>query len=51
MNKRIRASITLPQECLDYVDGYVKDGTFKDRSHGIQRIILEVMKREKEENK
>jgi metal-responsive CopG/Arc/MetJ family transcriptional regulator len=51
MTKRVRVSITLPKECIDYVEKYVKDRTFKDRSHALERIILKFIEEEKEERK
>jgi len=42
---RERVSLTLPQECLDWIDGKVKSRTYSNRSHAIEVIVLEAMKR------
>lgn len=42
-------SITLPPECLDWVDDKVEKRIYANRSHAIEVLVLEAMKREKEE--
>ena len=42
---RERVSITLPKECVDWVDEKVKSRVYSNRSHAIEVIILEFMKK------
>lgn len=37
-------SITLPKECVDWVDEKVKERTYASRSHAIEVLILKEMK-------
>jgi len=46
---RKRISITLPKECVEWLDEKVKKRIYASRSHAIEVIILEAMKREKHE--
>lgn len=41
---RIRISITLPQECVNWVDKQVEVRKYFSRSHAIEVLILEEMK-------
>jgi len=41
---RERLSITLPQECVDWVDEKVKARIYATRSHAIEVLILKEMK-------
>jgi Arc/MetJ-type ribon-helix-helix transcriptional regulator len=41
---RTRISITLPQECVDWMDKQVEDRKFFSRSHAIEVLILKEMK-------
>jgi metal-responsive CopG/Arc/MetJ family transcriptional regulator len=45
---RERISITLPKEIVDWLDKKIKDRIYANRSHAIEVIILQAMKREKE---
>lgn len=42
---RERVSITLPKECVDWIDQKVKDRKYANRSHALEVIILEAMKK------
>ncbi len=42
---RERVSITLPQECLEWIDDKVKSRIYSNRSHAMEVLILEAMKR------
>lgn len=42
---RHRISVTLPKPCLDWLDGKVEDRTYANRSHAIEVLILEKMKK------
>jgi len=42
---RERVSITLPKECVEWVDEKVKSRVYSNRSHAIEVIILEFMKK------
>lgn len=44
---RERLSITLPRECLQWIDKKVEARTYANRSHAIEVLILEKMKEEK----
>ena len=41
-------SITLPEECIKWLDKKVRERIFHNRSHAIEVLILEAMKKEKE---
>jgi len=45
---RERVSITLPKELVEWIDKKVKERVFHNRSHAIEVLILEAMKKEKE---
>ena len=45
---RERVSITLPKECVVWIDNKVENRTYANRSHAIEVIILEAMKEKKE---
>lgn len=42
---RERVSITLPKECLDWLDEQVKGRKYANRSHAIEVIVLNAMKK------
>jgi len=46
---RIPISITLPKECVEWIDVKVENRTYANRSHGIEVLILEAIKKEKKE--
>ena len=46
---RERVSITLPKECITWIDKKVEKRTYANRSHAIEVIVLEAMKQEKKE--
>jgi len=46
---RERVSITLPKECIAWIDKKVENRTYANRSHAIEVIVLEAMKQEKKE--
>jgi len=41
-------SITLPKECVEWLDQKVKERVYHNRSHAIEVLILEAIKRERE---
>jgi len=41
---RTRLSITLPKECVEWIDKQVKDRKYFSRSHAIEVLILEKIK-------
>ncbi len=41
---RERVSITLPKECVEWIDGKVKSRTYSNRSHAIEVLVLDAMK-------
>ena len=41
---RTRISITLPQECVDWMDKQVEDRKYFSRSHALEVLILKEMK-------
>jgi Arc/MetJ-type ribon-helix-helix transcriptional regulator len=45
---RIPTSITLPKECIEWIDAKVERRVYANRSHAIEVLILDAMKREKE---
>jgi metal-responsive CopG/Arc/MetJ family transcriptional regulator len=44
---RERVSITLPKECIVWLDKKVEVRTYANRSHAIEVLILDAMKQEK----
>lgn len=46
---RVPISVTLPKECVNWLDEKVKRRICANRSHAIEVIILEAMKNEKKE--
>ena len=42
---RTRISITLPQECVEWMDKQVEDRKFFSRSHAIEVLILKEMQK------
>jgi len=46
---RERLSITLPKECVEWLDKQVEARKYFSRSHAIEVLILEAMKTEKKE--
>lgn len=42
---RERVSITLPKECVEWIDEGVESRKYSNRSHAIEVIILAAMKR------
>lgn len=45
---RLPISITLPKECLEWLDKKVESRTYANRSHAIEVLVLDAMKQEKE---
>jgi metal-responsive CopG/Arc/MetJ family transcriptional regulator len=46
---RERLSITLPKECVEWLDDKVETREYFSRSHGLEVLILDAMKQEKKE--
>ena len=42
---RVRVSITLPQECVDWIDDKIESRTYATRSHALEVLVLEAIKR------
>jgi len=42
---RTRVSITLPQECLEWIDKQVEARVYHNRSHAIEVVILKEMQK------
>jgi len=45
---RERVSITLPKECIAWIDKRIESRVYANRSHAIEVLILQVMKKKKE---
>jgi len=43
---RKRVSITLPKDCLAWIDRKIEGRTYANRSHAIEVLIFEAMKKE-----
>lgn len=41
---RIRISVTLPKECVDWLDERVESRIFHNRSHALEVVVLKTMK-------
>jgi len=48
---RERVSITLPKNCIEYLDAKIESRVYANRSHAIEVLILEAMKQEKKEQR
>jgi len=46
---RERVSITLPKNCVEYLDAKIDSRVYANRSHAIEVLILEAMRNEKKE--
>jgi Arc/MetJ-type ribon-helix-helix transcriptional regulator len=46
---RERVSITLPKECIGWIDKKVESRTYANRSHALEVLVLEAMRNEKKE--
>ena len=46
---RTPISITLPKECIEWLDRKVETRVYANRSHAIEVLVLEAMKNEKKE--
>jgi metal-responsive CopG/Arc/MetJ family transcriptional regulator len=46
---RVPISVTLPKECVNWLDKKVESRVCANRSHAIEVLILEAMKAEKKE--
>jgi Arc/MetJ-type ribon-helix-helix transcriptional regulator len=46
---RVPISVTLPKECVDWLDRKVESRIYANRSHALEVLILEAMKKEKKE--
>ena len=46
---RIPISVTLPKNCVDWIDQKVESRIYANRSHGIEVLILEAMRQERKE--
>jgi len=42
-------SITLPRECVEWIDRKVEERTYANRSHALEVLILDAIKQEKSE--
>ena len=51
MKMKERITITLDKELLDWLDAKIQERVFANRSHGFERLIAELAKSEKDENK
>jgi Arc/MetJ-type ribon-helix-helix transcriptional regulator len=45
---RVPISVTLPKDCVDWLDKKVTARTYANRSHALEVLVLEAMKKEKE---
>lgn len=45
---RERVSITLPKECIAWIDKRIESRVYANRSHAIEVLILQSMKEKKE---
>jgi Arc/MetJ-type ribon-helix-helix transcriptional regulator len=46
---RVPISVTLPKECINWLDKKVESRIYANRSHAIEVLILEAMRNEKKE--
>lgn len=43
---RERVSITLPKECVEWIDNKIGSRTYATRSHAVEVLVLEAMRRD-----
>lgn len=43
---KVRISVTLPREIVEWIDRKVKERVYANRSHAIEAIVLEKIRRE-----
>jgi metal-responsive CopG/Arc/MetJ family transcriptional regulator len=46
---RVAISVTLPKECIEWLDRKVESRICANRSHALEVLILDAMKNEKKE--
>jgi len=46
---RMPISVTLPKECIEWLDRKVESRVYANRSHALEVLILDAMKNEKKE--
>jgi Arc/MetJ-type ribon-helix-helix transcriptional regulator len=46
---RVPISVTLPKECVEWLDRRVESRLYANRSHAIEVLILEAIRNEKKE--
>jgi Arc/MetJ-type ribon-helix-helix transcriptional regulator len=46
---RVPISVTLPKECVEWLDRKVESRIYANRSHALEVLILDAMKTEKKE--
>jgi Arc/MetJ-type ribon-helix-helix transcriptional regulator len=44
---RLPVSVTLPKECIEWLDRNVQSRVYANRSHALEVLILEAMKEKK----
>ena len=45
---KVRVTISISKDVLEWIDKQVENRTFKDRSHAIEKLIYDCMKEKKE---
>jgi Arc/MetJ-type ribon-helix-helix transcriptional regulator len=48
MAPRVPISVTLPKDAVEWLDEKVKNRTYANRSHAVEVLILDAIKKEKE---
>jgi Arc/MetJ-type ribon-helix-helix transcriptional regulator len=46
---RVPISVTLPKECVEWLDRKVESRVYANRSHALEVLILEAMRNEKKD--
>lgn len=49
MSRKVKISVTLPEDLLAWMDGLVGERIFDDRSHGLERAVLCLKRRMEKE--
>lgn len=49
MARKVKISVTLPEDLLAWMDGLVEERTFDDRSHGLELAVLCLKRRMEKE--
>jgi Arc/MetJ-type ribon-helix-helix transcriptional regulator len=47
-NMRIKKTVTLPKDVVEWLESQIRERRFRDISHGLEYAVYQLMKKEKE---